>query len=135
MKRVRLTLAVLDNLYTVCRLAPEAKLPHWLPTTGLVSVTRTAEELSIVCPSDAVPGSVEAERDFQALKVEGPLDFSLTGILLAVAAPLAEAHISIFALSTYDTDYVLVRKYDLDKAVRVLQRAGHAIHHPPRKTD
>jgi hypothetical protein len=131
---VRLTLAVLDNLHTVCRLASEADIPHWLPTTGLVSVTRTAEELSIVCQSDAVPETVEAERDFHALKIEGPLDFSLTGILLAVAAPLANADISIFALSTYDTDYVLVRKNDLDIAVHVLQMAGHTIGHSPCKT-
>lgn len=135
MKGVRLSLAMLDNLYTVCRLAPEANIPQWLPAAGLVSVTRTAEELSIVCPSDAVPESIEAERDFHALKIEGPLDFDLTGILLAVAAPLAEAHISIFTLSTYDTDYVLVRKSNLDNAVRVLKRAGHAIDHPPSETD
>jgi hypothetical protein len=134
MKVVRLTLAVLDHGYTVCRLAPEADVPYWLPASGLVSVTRTAEELSIVCPSDAVPASVEAERDFHALKIKGPLDFSLTGILLAVAAPLAEAAISIFALSTYDTDYVLVRKSDLDNAVRVLKTAGHTIDRTPPKT-
>ena len=134
MKVVRLTLAVLDKLYTVCRLAPEADVPHWLPATGLVSVTRTTEELSIVCPSDAVPESVEAERDFHTLKIEGPLDFSLTGILLAVAAPLADADISIFALSTYDTDYVLVRKADLDNAVRVLKMAGHTIGRTPSKS-
>jgi hypothetical protein len=69
------------------------------------------------------------------MKIDGPLDFARTGILLAVAAPLAEAHISIFALSTYDTDYVLVGKNDLDNAVCVLQTAGHAIGHLPRKTD
>lgn len=127
MSTVCLTLAVLDNLYTVCRLAPEAEIPNWLPTTGFVSVTRTIEELSVVCRSDAVPDSLEAERDFQVLKIEGPLDFSLTGILLSVAGPLADAGISIFALSTYDTDYVLVRKNDLGNTLSVLEAAGHTI--------
>ena len=127
MNTVCLTLAVLDNLYAVCRLAPEAEIPNWLPTTGFVSVTRTAEELSVVCRSDAVPDTLEAERDFQVLKIEGPLDFSLTGILLSVAGPLADAGISIFALSTFDTDYVLVRNKDLGNAVSVLEAAGHTI--------
>lgn len=127
MNTVRLTLAVLDNLYSVCRLAPEAGIPNWVPATGFGSVTRTAEELSVVCPSDAVPDNVEAERDFQILKIEGPLDFSLTGILLAVAGPLADAGISIFALSTFDTDYVLVRNKDLGNTLSVLEAAGHTI--------
>jgi hypothetical protein len=96
-----------------------------VPTERFVSVTRTAEELSIVCPSDAVPDSVRTERDFRALKIEGPFDFSLTGILLAVIGPLADAGISIFAVSTYDTDYVLVKKKDLKHAVSVLSASGH----------
>ncbi|MBC2710569.1 MAG: ACT domain-containing protein [Desulfosarcina sp.] len=127
MRNVQLTLSVLDDLFSVCRLAPDAGIPHWVPTEGFISVTRTADELSIVCQSDSVPETVWAERDFRVLKIEGPLDFSLTGILLAVAGPLAEAGISIFAVSTYDTDYVLVKKNDLKKAVSVLQLSGHTV--------
>ena len=82
-------------------------------------------ELSIVCQSDAVTDGVRTECGFRALKIEGPFDFSLTGILLAVIGPLADAGISIFALSTYDTDYVLVKKNDLKQAVSVLQASGH----------
>ena len=110
-----MTLSVLDDSFSVCRLAPDAGIPLWVPTKGFVSVTRTAEELSIVCQSDVVPDSVRTERGFRVLKIEGPFDFSLTGILLAVIGPLADVGISIFALSTYDTDYVLVKKKDLNK--------------------
>ena len=112
---------------SVCRLAPDAPVPDWLPVQGLTSVTRTADELSIVCRQDAPPGGVRTEPGFLALKIEGPLDFSLTGILLAVAGPLADAGISIFALSTYDTDYVLVKRHDLEQAVSVLKRTGHRV--------
>jgi len=94
---------------------------------GFVSVTRTADELSVVCPGEAVPSSVRAEHGFRVLKIDGPLDFSLTGILAAVAGPLADAGISIFAVSTYDTDYVLVKAKDLNQAVAVLQAGGHCV--------
>ncbi len=126
MTNVQLTLSVLDASFSVCRLAPDAGIPPWVPTKGLVSITRTAEELSIVCPSDAVPDSVRTERGFRGLKIEGPFEFSLTGILLAVIGPLGDAGISIFALSTYDTDYVLVKKKDLNQAVSVLSAFGHS---------
>ena len=126
MKRsVWVTLSVLDESFSVCRLAADADIPSWVPGKGFVSVTRTAEELSIVCPSDAVPDSVRTECGFCVLKIEGPFDFSLTGILLAVIGPLGDAGISIFAVSTYDTDYVLVKKNDLTAAVSALQASGH----------
>jgi hypothetical protein len=109
----------------VCRSGTGCRIPRWVPTKGFVSITRTADELSIVCRSDAVPDTVRAERDFRLLKIEGPFDFSLTGILLAVIGPLADAGISIFAVSTYDTDYVLVKMNDLKPAVSVLHAFGH----------
>ena len=127
MNTARLTLAVMENEYAVCRLAPGDQIPAWVPTTGFVSVTRTAEELSIVCRANAIPPDVQAQCCFRILKIEGPLDFSLTGILLAVADPLADAKIPIFALSTFDTDYVLVPSTDLEKAAAVLEAAGHRI--------
>ena len=124
-RSVWVTLSVLEDSFSVCRLAPDADIPSWVPTKGFVSVTRTAEELSIVCQSDVVPDSVRTERGFRVLKIEGPFDFSLTGILLAVIGPLADACVSIFAVSTYDTDYVLVKKNDLNQAVSVLSACGH----------
>jgi hypothetical protein len=91
------------------------------------SVTRTPAELSAVCDVEAVPPGVKTEAPWSMLAVRGPLDFNLTGVLAALATPLARAGISIFAISTYDTDYVLVRTDDLDRAVLALRKAGHNI--------
>jgi uncharacterized protein len=85
------------------------------------------QELSLVIPEDFVPPGCPCEHGWRALKVAGPLDFSLTGLLSALAAPLAQAGISLFALSTYDTDYVLVRETDLDAAITVLSQAGYRV--------
>ena len=127
MSNVQLTLSVLDDSFCVCRLAPDAGIPRWLPAKGFVSVTRTADELSIVCLTDAVPETVRRESGFRVLKIKGPFDFSLTGILRAVIGPLGDAGISIFAVSTYDTDYVLVKRTDLENAVSILHAAGHTV--------
>ena len=124
MPQTRLRLTVLDDRLAVCRLAPDAALPDWLSWTGgLTVVCRTAEELSLVCPDGELPEGVRAERGWRAFKVEGPLDFALTGILAGLAAPLAEAGISIFAISTFDTDYLLVRAADLERAREVLAKS------------
>ncbi len=117
----KLTLSVLPQNLSVCRFNP-GYAPQ-LPKEGFYSITKTGEELSIVCEDTFVPpGCIKVEAGWRALKVEGPLDFSLTGILASLANPLAEAGISIFAISTYDTDYVLVKSGDLAKAVEVLGR-------------
>ncbi len=94
-------------------------------TADFCSITRTADEVSIVCPLGRVPDDVRRESGWRCLKVEGPLDFALTGILASLAVPLAQAGISIFAISTYDTDYLLVK--DLDGAVATLTGEGHLI--------
>jgi len=127
MNTIQLTRANPQTDYAVCRLAPDADVPSWVPASGFVSITRTPEELSIVCADHAVPENIQAQRHFRILKIEGPLDFSLTGILLAVAGPLADEGIPIFALSTYDTDYILVPAACIDKAVAVLRDAGHCL--------
>jgi hypothetical protein len=123
---VKLRLRILPGELAVCRLPADAPVPA--TTTGaLWSVTRTADELSIVCPvADAAEGA-EVERGWRALQVAGPLDFALTGVLAAIAVPLAAADISIFAVSTYDTDYVLVREAALPAAAEALRRAGHDV--------
>jgi uncharacterized protein len=122
-----LTLSVLAGPLAVVRLDPAAPVPGWAWSGELCSVTRSADELSIVCGDAGVPSDVNAQRGWRALKVRGPLDFSLTGVLAALAAPLADAGIPIFALSTYDTDYVLVRDEALLAACDALRRAGHTI--------
>lgn len=120
-------LYVLPDTLAVCRLSPHAPIPGWVAASALWSITRTYDELSLVCAAAAVPNDVQAELPWRVLQVAGPLDFALTGVLAALAAPLAEAEISIFALSTFDTDYVLVRADDLQRAVATLEAAGHAV--------
>ena len=119
----RLILSLLPETLAVARLPADAVLPGWVDWSDpFVTVSRTRDELSVVCPEARLPDNLKAERGWRGFKVEGPLDFALTGILSRLASPLAEAAISIFAISTFDTDYLLVRTRDLDAAVAVLQR-------------
>jgi uncharacterized protein len=121
------TLDVLPASYAICRFSADAALPSWADGGAFSSVTRTAAELSIVCPADNVPDHVAAERGYRLLAVRGPLDFGLVGVVAALSAVLASAAISIFVVSTYDTDYLLVRGADLDRAAAALRAAGHAV--------
>jgi hypothetical protein len=121
-----MTLDLLTGSFAICRMSADAPLPAWASRGAFHSMTRTAAELSIVCASDDVPHDVPAQRGYRGLVVRGPLDFSLVGIVAALAAPLAAAAISIFVMSTYDTDYLFVRDADLDRAVAALRAAGHA---------
>ena len=120
-----LNLTVLQDEFSVWRLAADAPLPS-IEAGGLLSITRTDDELSIVSSSD-VPAGVTAETGWRCLRVEGPLSFDLTGVLANLSAPLARAGIPIFVVSTYDTDYVLVKAVDLDRACSALREEGHAI--------
>jgi hypothetical protein len=122
-----LTLSILAEKLAICRLPPDAAVPRWASRRGLLSITRTTDELSIVCPEAGVPGDVRSDRGWRCLKVAGPLDLALTGVLASLANPLAEAHINIFAISTYDTDYLLVKEDNLDLAIDVLTRSGHRV--------
>ncbi|AOS45863.1 hypothetical protein Verru16b_02954 [Lacunisphaera limnophila] len=113
---------------TICQLPADADLPEWLtPGRGFLSITRTGEELSIVCAAELVPAAVRQQPGWQAFKIAGPLDFALTGILASVLGPLARAGVSIFTVSTFDTDYVLVPASRLPEAIRALTAAGHTI--------
>ena len=116
---------VMDGAYAIVRLGSCCAWPEWLPEKGFCSVTRTDDEISIVCEERAVPPGARAERGWGGIKIEGPLDFSLVGILASVATPLADAGVSIFAVSTFDTDYVLVKREELGRTVAQLERAGH----------
>jgi hypothetical protein len=120
-------ITILPGPLAVCRLGAGEAFPAWLPARGFVSIARTADELSIVCAEDAVPEGVRSERGWRCLAVAGPLDFGMTGVLASIAAPLADAGISIFALSTFDTDYVLVKAEKLEDAAEALRRAGHEV--------
>ena len=111
----------------IARLDPNASVPDWLAGDGFVSVTRTSNELSIVCDAALVPTDSRHERGWAMLELEGPFAFELTGILVSFIAPLAEAKIGIFAMSTFDTDVVLVKREALDDALAALARAGHLL--------
>jgi hypothetical protein len=111
----------------VCRLPPHAPLPAQDARAPFWSVTRTADELSVVLPERAARPEWRVEGGWRCLQVQGPLDMALTGVLYALSAPLAAAGVPIFALSTYDTDYLLVREGDLARAIAALERAGHRV--------
>jgi hypothetical protein len=123
----QLTITVHPEEYAICRLDAGASIPAWATGARFLSVTRTALELSVVCEDTMVPEAVHAERHRRLLQIEGTLAFSLTGVLASVAEPLAQAEISVFAVSTYDTDYLLVSEKDLHRAIEVLDAAGHAV--------
>jgi hypothetical protein len=121
-------LRVLDETLALARLAADAPVPAWVAGRDFLAVVRTPRELSIVCRDDAVPAThAEVERGFRAFAVVGTLDFALTGIVASLAAPLAAAGISIFGISTYDTDHILVREDRLADATSVLTAAGHHV--------
>lgn len=117
-----LTLQISELELAICRLPADAPLPKWIGEDGFVSITRTMDELSIVCCEDRLPGDVQAEHNWRMIRVKGPLDFSLTGILASLVTPLSDARIPLFALSTYETDYLLVKEEYFDRAIRILER-------------
>ena len=112
-----LTLKLLKETFAVCRLNKNEVIPDWINTSDFYSITKTEGELSIVCSQD----------DFKALKIEGPLDFSLIGILSKISTILAQSKISIFAISTYDTDYILVKNTDIPRTIEVLSNENYEI--------
>lgn len=129
-------LDLLGGEFAIVRLDASARVPSWIPagcinaaaeSAMFLSITRTREELSIVCESPQVPADIAAERGWRCIKVDGPLNFSMVGVLASLAEPLARAGIPIFAISTFDTDYILVRSTQIDAAIAALESAGHAV--------
>lgn len=123
----RFNLSVHPGSFAICQLAPGADLPGWALDGPFCSVTRTPDELSIVCAEPAVPPEAVADRGWRLLSVRGRMDLTLVGVLAGLSGTLARAGISVFALSTYDTDHLLVRADDLDAATRALASAGYGI--------
>jgi len=122
-----LTLEVLADELAVCRLPVDAAVPNWAWAGELTSITSSDDELSLVCAADAVPEDVVHTAGWRALKVRGPLDFSLVGILAGISSALADSGVSIFAISTYDTDFVLVQANRLEAALAALEDAGYRV--------
>lgn len=121
-----LTLTLSNHLLAVCRLEPGAPAPAWA-AGAFYSVTHTPEEVSVVCLESLVPAGVPCERGWRLLKIEGPLDFGLVGVLAGVLTLLAQAGVSVFTLSTFETDYILVKQAAVQRAVEALRAAGYRI--------
>ena len=124
---MNLTLLLLPDHLAVCQLDPESPFPDWAQGQNLLTLTRTTDELSIVCENAPVPENIPAVRGWRALKVQGQLDFSLVGIIAALATTLAEAGISIFTLSTFNTDYILLKDHNLSQGLKALRKSGYTI--------
>lgn len=122
----QLRISILPDRFAVCRLPQDAPLPAWI-RGAFTSVTRTAEELSIVCDDDAPPADVQTERGWRGVKVAGPIPFEVTGVAAALVSPLAAAGISVFLVATYDTDYLLLKDDVFERALDVLRAAGHEV--------
>jgi len=121
------TLLVLAGTFAICKLEPAAPIPPWATADELFSITRAADELSIICRQDAVPEGILCERGWRCWRVAGTIPFAVVGVLASLTAPLAEAGISVFAISTFDTDYLLVKEKDRAAAVEALRGRGHSV--------
>jgi hypothetical protein len=122
-----LNLILLEGEFAICQLDAASDLPDWIFKGDLYAITRTPDELSIICRHDQLPEPLPCEPGWRLLKVKGPFTFDEIGVLSALLAPLATAGISILAISTFNTDYLLIKTQNLDQAVHILQEAGHEI--------
>jgi hypothetical protein len=124
----RLTIDLRPGEYALCRLPAGAQVPALAVVDAFVSITSTPDEISVVCPASAVPSGAEVNQGWRLLTVRGPLEFTLTGIMASLAGSLAAAGVPLFAVSTFDTDHILVKETDLERAVLALREAGHEVH-------
>ena len=125
--RQNLKFRLLAGHYAILRLAPDAPAPEWVVKSEFVSITRTHDELSIVCPVESIPPDVNFDPHWVCLKLEGPFPFSQTGVLLSFIEPLSNNGVPIFAVATYDTDYVLIPQDHTQQALDLLRGAGHEL--------
>lgn len=121
----RLKYSVLPGRFAVCRLDPTVTIPEWASASKFFSITRTADELSVVCDENCASNEAQSEGGWACIQLQGPFPFQMTGVLAAILNPLAAAGIGIFALSTFNTDYILVKANALSAAERALQLASH----------
>jgi len=124
-ERHTLRIVALPDRFAISKLDQATALPTWASSGDFCSITRTADELSVVCPQHLVPPGVQCERDWRCLRIVGAMDFSMVGVVASLVTPLAGAGISVFVVSTFDTDYLLVKDEYLDVAMDALRAAGH----------
>ncbi|UJR37275.1 hypothetical protein I4U23_029984 [Adineta vaga] len=124
----KLTLNLLRENFVICRLSPSSSLPAWAFDGPFVSITKTNDELSIITIDDQrLPRDIQCERNWKCFKLKGPFSFDMTGILTSILNPLAKTDVGILAISTFDTDYVLVKDKNLQVAIDALVQNGHII--------
>ena len=124
----KMTLKLLPERLAIWKIPPGKPVPPFPRNQpGFWSITRTGEEISVVSDARKVPDETQVEAGWRCFSVAGPLDFSLTGIIASLSAPLAEAGISIFTISTFDTDHILIRDHQVNHAIKILETAGHKI--------
>jgi len=127
MGRRQLQLSLLKETYGICVFPSNAIIPEWALMTSLCSITRTKKDLTIVCPQNIIPPDSESDLNWRCFRIDGTFDLNQIGVISSLAAPLAQADISIFVISTYDTDYILVKDQKVEHAVSVLIDYGHMI--------
>jgi hypothetical protein len=121
------SLSLFEEEYAVCRLDKSAPIPAWAIRGEFFSVSRTPDELSIVCEQEAVPPETDHDGGWRCFKIESPFEFDLAAMISSVAAPLADEQIDIFVVATQDSDYLLVRQADLDRSISRLQNSGYRV--------
>lgn len=121
-------LRLFEGSFAVCRLDKDAAVPDWATSGDLFSVTRTPDELSIVCRYTGVPSGIDCETGWRCLKIESPFEFDLARVISSIAAPLAETEVDMFMVVTQDSDYLMVKEPDLERTIAVASRAGYSVH-------
>ncbi|RPH52944.1 MAG: ACT domain-containing protein [Desulfobacteraceae bacterium] len=123
----KLTLTLLKELLAVSRLSPEEGIPDWALKSPFLSVTRAGDELSLVTIAGIVPAGILSENGWRCIKIKGPLNFSETGILSLLIYPLAGSKIPVFVISTYETDYIMIKKENLSAVISIFSKEGHIV--------
>ena len=127
MKQRQLQLSLLKDKYGICTLPNTAPIPDWALTQSLASITRTEKELTIVCRLEILPSQYQSDLNWRCFKIDGSFDLNQIGVISSISSPLADAGISIYVISTYDTDYFLIQEQNLEKTISVLSSSGHYI--------
>jgi hypothetical protein len=132
---MQLTLTLLNGRFAICQLRPDAVFPSWVKGSEVWSLTRTPDEMTVVCAEEVIPPGVDCNTGWRCFRLDGTFDLMLSGVLALITDPLATAGVSVFVLSSYGTDYVLVRSAQLSIATAALTTAGHTMLLPPVDTE
>ena len=135
MRKRQLQLSLLDRKYGICVFKNNTPIPEWVATASFCSITRTQKELTIVCPQNTIDSDCEYDADWRCFRIDGSFDLNQIGVISSLAAPLAQAGISIFVVSSYDTDYILIKDQKVEQAVAVLSDNGHFVTKPGNTDD